>query len=449
MTTRSCFPILCFAAACGGPGDIDVGPRGTLDTVGALAARKACQFKAGDIPGLTVASDAPIGEQIPIDTIVILMFENRSFDHLLGNLKAYGQPDVDVAPADASNPDAMGQPMPRYHDTDYCFVDTNHEWKGSHSEYNDGKNDGFVIANAGEPGATDGGKRAMSYYTEADIPALYGLARDYAIADRYFCSLLGPTFPNREYLYAATSFGHAANDVMAQKQATLMESLQTNNVSWRIYDETIPGYGVFLQNLGAYFNTGLSTTADFFTAAQAGTLEHVVFLDPDLKNERGSGNDFHPPGDVQTGDAYLAQVVDALTHSPQWPHMALFVTFDENGGIYDHVPPPSACPPDGFAPDQPSPKGAKFDRYGFRVPTLVVSPYAKPHYVSHAVYDHTSIVRFVETRFHLPALTARDANADPMLDLFDFHKPALLTAPAVATVKVDATKLAACKLRYP
>ena len=116
--------------------------------------------------------------------------------------------------------------------------------------------------------------------------------------------------------------------------------------------------------------------------------------------------------DVQVADAYLAKVVHALTRSPQWPHLALIITFDEHGGLYDHVPPPSACRPDGLEPDAADPPGARFDRYGFRVPTIVVSPYARPGHVSHAIYDHTSVARFIETRFRLPALTARDATAD-------------------------------------
>lgn len=426
---------------------VDVGPRGDLDAAAALSARRSCQFQAGALPGLTLARDAPLGGQIPIDTIVVLMFENRSFDHLLGALKAAGQPDADVAAPDASNPDAQGQPIARYRDPDLCFGDTNHEWDGSHTQYNGGKNDGFVVTNA--KGAADGGRRAMSYYTEADLPGFYALAKRYAVADRYFASLLGPTFPNREYLYAATSFGRTGNDVFTTRQPTLMDALERAAVPWHIYYETIPGYGAFLQNLGDYFGARLGTTSEFFANAKAGTLESVVFLDPDLANEWGGGNDLHPPGDVQVADAYLAKVVEALTQSPQWPHLALIITFDEHGGLYDHVPPPSACPPDGLLPDTQDPPGARFDRYGFRVPTIVVSPYARPGYVSHAIYDHGSVVRFIQTRFKLPALTARDANADPLLDLFDFSRPALLTPPALPTITVDAQRLAACQARYP
>ena len=146
----------------------------------------------------------------------------------------------------------------------------------------------------------------------------------------------------------------------------------------------------------------------------------------------------------------LAGVVDTLTHSPQWRHAALFITFDEWGGLYDHVPPPTACPPDDLQPTLAAgdPPGG-FDRYGFRVPLIAVSPYVKPGYVSHHLYDHTSILRFIEARFLLPALTKRDANADPLFDLFDFTKPALLTPPALPAAALDAQKLSDCAIRFP
>jgi phospholipase C len=195
----------CVLSGCNGASAPDVGPRSTLDATQAAAARQACTFKSGTLPGLSLASDAPLGPEIPIDTIVILMMENRSFDHLFGHLPDVGVTDVEVAPAGASNPDSSGAPVAWYHDTAYCFCDTNHEWEGSHREYDGGKNDGFVVANEGECAAA--GTRAMSYYTEADLPWLYALATANSISDHNFCSLLGPTFHNRDYLYAATSFG--------------------------------------------------------------------------------------------------------------------------------------------------------------------------------------------------------------------------------------------------
>ncbi|HZS39641.1 MAG TPA: alkaline phosphatase family protein [Polyangia bacterium] len=434
-------------AACSGAADN--GPRSNLTPDQALAARTSCTFKAGTLPGLSLEKAAPLGKDIPIDTVVIIMFENRSFDHMLGNLPNAGQTDVEVAPANAANPSTAGTMVSRFHDTTYCFFDTNHEWTGSHLEWDNGKNDGFVVANERNSGGPPDGTRAMSFYTEADIPYFYGVASTFALADHNFCSLLGPTFPNREYLYAATSYGRTVNQLFQDQRATIFESLSNNNVPWHVYFDGIPGFGVFLLEYTSNLDN-TSRISDFMTDAAAGKLAAVTFVDPNLRDEYGGGNDFHPPGDVQIGEQFLQQTLTTLMQSPQWPHMAVFITFDENGGLYDHVPPPQACPPDDIDPMvEPGGTMAKFDRYGFRVPLLVVSPYSKPHSVSHAVYDHTSILRFIEARFKIPALTARDANADPLFDMFDFTSPKLLAPPQLPAQSVDPAKAAACASQYP
>jgi phospholipase C len=185
------------------------------------------------------------------------------------------------------------------------------------------------------------------------------------------------------------------------------------------------------------------------TTARQGKLAPVVFVDPTFLPDDVPHEDEHPPSDIQLGEGFLSQVVDALRTSPQWPHTALFITWDENGGLYDHVAPPPACPPGDLAAQVPPGESqADFDRYGFRVPLIVVSPYAKPHYVGHRVYDHSSILRFVEARFRLPAFTGRDANAEPPFDLFDFSRPQLLNPPALPAPALDQAKLADCEARY-
>jgi phospholipase C len=443
-------------AGCGG----DDGPRSTLTPDEAAQMRQACAFGAGTQPGLSLAKDAPLGTQIPIDTVVIVMMENRSFDHALGNLPAYGQPDADVAAPDVTQPDPNGMPVQRFHETDYCFGDTNHGFEASHRQYNDGKMDGFVITNGLPYDTEDGipdGTRAMGYYDEHDLPWLYAAANSFAISDRNFASVMGPTFPNREYLYAATSYGMTTNKIFTTgMRYNVMQLIEDHNampgadpVSWHVYYEGIPGLGIFIETLTAHLdNVGL--LKDFYADAAAGTLANVTFVDPNLRDEWGGGDDFHPPGDMQRGEQWLAQVVDAVVHSPQWPHTALFVTFDEHGGIYDHVTPPKACAPDDIAPMvDPGQDPHDFAIYGFRVPLIAISPYAKPHYVSHVVSDHTSILRFVEARFKLPAMTRRDANADPLFDLFDFGKAALITPPSLPTPQVDQAKLDECMARFP
>jgi phospholipase C len=191
--------------------------------------------------------------------------------------------------------------------------------------------------------------------------------------------------------------------------------------------------------------------SDFVSQAAAGKLPHVSWVDPNLGNEVTTGDDDHPPGDPQFGSQFLSQIYGAVTTSPQWSHIALFITWDENGGEYDHVPPPPACAPDTTAPilsgeDVSTPGG--FDRYGFRVPLLVVSPYAKKGYVSHVVYDHTSIARFIEAKYKIPALTGRDANADALMDMFDFSTVSFPTAPTIAPTVVDDAGVAACIATY-
>src|SRR5262249_15435110 len=152
--------------------------------------------------------------------------------------------------------------------------------------------------------------------------------------------------------------------------ANIMELLAAHQVSWRVYAETDPGLTLFGDS-ATRFQDRFSKLPAFYEAACAGTLEQVVFVDPDLAEEYGGGDDLHPPDDIQRGDEFLANVAHALIQSPQWPRSALFITFDEWGGLYDHVPPPKACPPDDIAPMlAPGDPPGHFDRLGFRVPLL-------------------------------------------------------------------------------
>jgi phospholipase C len=415
----------------------------------AEAAREACTFKAGTLPGLSMAKDAPLGSEIPIDTFVIMMMENRSFDHMLGNLKSM-QPDAEVSAPDATNPDLDGTPVQFFHQTQYCLDDPNHGWNEVHLEWDNGKMDGFVINNYQNNGEPADGKRAMGYYTEADIPFFYAMASTFALADHSFCSLLGPTFPNRAYLQAATSFGTLGTPFFQDAHNNLIEIMENAHVTWRDYYSSLPTLGTFLESLSRHIEN--ITRMQYLAAdAMSGSLSQVNFVDPELGDSFGADRtDLHPPGDVQLGDQFLEQTIKLLMASPQWPHMAIIVTFDEHGGFYDHVPPPPACRPDDLDPQlNPGDQPGKFDRYGVRVPTIVISPYSKPHYVSHDVFDHTSILRLLEARFLMPAMTARDANANPMLDLFDFSKATFLKPPSLPTPTINQDEFNRCVALYP
>ncbi|MFT3770357.1 MAG: alkaline phosphatase family protein [Minicystis sp.] len=473
----------------------------------AAAKRLACAYKAGSLPAETQGASHPSGAGIPIDHIIVVMQENRSFDHYFMKLPEKGQTDVEVAPAAFTNPDAQNKPIAPYHDTAYCLVDTNHSWAGLHLEYGGGKMDGFVLANdnAGTPPPhplTDSmsGVRAMSYYDDTDIPFYYFLANEFAIADHYHCSLLGPTWPNRMYLYAASSRGATENKLVSfsdRKGAcatdaecggaagscvnggckgtcqadtdcgvdapagtcdvagggvcgkigrTLFDYLEQRKVDWKVYATLTPGFALTLDAWLQYREEHQKTIDDYYADAAAGTLPAVAFVDPHIGAEAYNQDDEHPPASPQPGQQFVAKVIDALTKSPNWSRSALFVTYDEHGGLWDHVPPPEACPPGDIAPaiDPGDPPG-DFDRYGVRVPMIVVSPFAKKHFVGHHVYDHTSIVRFIEDRFTIGAITNRDANAEAPWEMFDFASPPHATPPAITIPTIDQAKMDACK----
>jgi phospholipase C len=421
----------------------------------AQAERAACGYKAGALPAATQGASTPNGKTIPIDNIVVVMMENRSFDHYFQDLPNEGQPNAEVAPANTTVPGIDGTPVPFVHATSsqFCFGDTNHEWLGTHQEVDNGKMDGFATVNdgthempmIGPPGFLSGA-RAMTYYTGADLPLMYWAAQNYAIADHYFASLPGPTWPNRMYLYAATSFGMTTNIVpptLSTTSNTIFDYLTIRGVTWRIYATSAAGLDVLIDKAIQY-STSISTIDRFADDAASGKLPQVSFVDPELGMDSYDGNDEHPPAVMQVGENFLAGVMSTLMSSSAWPHAAMFVDYDEHGGLYDHVPPPKACPPDDLTPESDAGTYGGFDEYGVRVPMLLLSPYAKKNYVSKNVYDHTSIVRFIEARFVLPALTNRDANALAPWDMFDFTDPPNLTPPSVPNVPIDMSIINTC-----
>ncbi len=419
----------------------------------AEAKRASCGYAKGALPAETQGASHPTGSAIPIDTIVIAMMENRSFDHYFQKIREHGHPDVDVAPADFSNPGPDGAPVTIHRDTRLCFVDTAHGWSAVHAQVGDSDAmDGFVRTNEGAHelpihGTPDmlSGARAMTYYEKEDLPFMYWAADQFAIGDRYFCSVLGPTWPNRMYLYAGSSFGRSSNKIPDGVEATLFDLLEKRGISWKIYAARTPGAAMFVDAILKYNAEHVFPGEQFFEDAKAGTLPQVVLLDPQIAGEDWDQNDEHPPAVMQFGQQWLASVSKALIESPQWSRSALFVTYDEHGGLYDHVPPPKACPPDDRAPDGAKPGEGGFDRLGIRVPFAVISPFAKKGYVSHRVYDHTSILRFVQARFTLPALSNRDANAEAPWDVFDFASPPNASPGLPPEVPLDEKALAACK----
>ena len=310
--------------------------------------------------------------------------------------------------------------------------------------------DGFVVTNEGNHELPAGGtlemlkgRRAMGYYDQSDLPFYYWLANEFAIGDRYFASAPTSTWPNRMFLFAATSFGQATNTLVTA-DTTIQDELDLREVSWKLYSSTTASYGMLVNKLGPAVQEGHIVPFDqYFADLDAGTLPAVAFVEPGIGREAWDANDEHPPAIMQIGQHFVAEVVDALAKSSAWSSSALFLTYDEHGGLYDHVVPPPACAPDDLSVPLSDGSLPAFDRYGIRVPFAVISPYAKAHDVSHRTYDHTSILRFIEARFVMPALTARDANAEAPWDMFDFDAPPR-PAPAVSLPPIDEDATASC-----
>jgi len=378
--------------------------------------------QAGSLP----RPDLPAGtDSVPqIEHIVVVMMENHSFDNVLGML---GRGDGFTIGPDglptATNPDGRGGFVHAFHMPTECqTLGVSNDWRATHLAYDGGSCQGFVTSSTAE---------AMGYLTSADLPFTNAMASAFPIADRYFCSVMAQTYPNRRYLIAGTSLGLIDDSfpTAVPPNGIIFGQFNQHGITWKDYYSTLPTLGVFLTYYAdKAYSSHTAPIADFFTDAAAGTLPSFSLVEPDYGMQ--SEED---PQDVQFGDQFLGRVVDAVMSGPGWSSTMLIWNYDEHGGYYDHVPPPAAVAPDDVDPAllRDDPPGG-FDRYGFRVPAGVVSPYAKAGFVSHTVYDHTSVLKTIEEKWNLPALTRRDANADSMFDMLDLSAaPAFLTPPAL------------------
>ncbi len=401
-------------------------------------------------PGTRPNPDAPAGsDQLPlIRNIVVVMMENHSYDNVLGmqrgrgdgyTLDRNGMPTASNPwPADSTVPPPGGDsvlaafPMPNP-----CQPDDqpSNAWDVFWSSYDGGKLDGFA--------ASASGPVSMGYVEPSVLPFTNSLAATFPVCDRWFSSVGAQTYPNRRFLMAGTSLGLLVDTFPAgaPPNGTIFQSLDAHGITWKNYYSSLPSSLIWSYQAGLPgFSSHLVSNATFLADAAAGTLPSFSMVDPNFGTQ--SEED---PQDVQYGDQFLAQVVNAVLTSPQWPHTLLVWTYDEAGGYYDHVPPPAAAVPDSVPPDVP-PGGTpgSFDRYGFRVPAGIVSPYARPDYVSHVVHDHTSVLKLVETKWNLPALTHRDAAADDLLDSVDLTRPPHFLRPPALAAAADPAPLAGC-----
>jgi phospholipase C len=267
------------------------------------------------------------------------------------------------------------------------------------------------------------------YYVEADRPFFNALARHYTVLDRSFCSILGPTFPNRMFLHAAQT-DRLDDTLTLSTLPTIWDRLAAANVSHTYYFSNLP----FVALWGSKYLPVSRSYSQFLIDAALGQLPAVSFVDPSFTViDDGSGNDDHPHADVRKGDAFIARTFFALASGPAWSSTAFVVTYDEWGGFFDHVPPPRAAAPNLVDPDLVAGR----TRLGFRVPTVVASPWTRaagtgPR-VNSGVSDHTSILKLIEWRWGLPPLTARDGSNDVqnLAAVFDWDGPPATDVPAL------------------
>lgn len=348
--------------------------------------------------------------------VVVLMMENRSFDHMLGTLKAKN-PAIDGLTGTETNPDSTGVPVTvsptaAYQsqldpDPDHHFAAADLQIFGGVTTAQDPNRkpnmQGFVKSYFTQQNNLNHSHLIMNYFSADKLPVLTTLATQFAIFNRWFSSIPGPTLCNRAFAHYGTSFGQVGMDVFYwnKKYKSIYERLDAAGHSTRLYyfDEASSSLEVInlLQNQPSLFGT----FQDFKDACAKNKLPEYCFIEPnytDHDDPNGGGEliacDQHPDHDVRAGEQFIATVYNAIRTNPNlWPYTAMLIVYDEHGGTYDHVPPP-ACTPDGFVAqpsDTKTPDPFHFDRLGVRVPAVLISPWISPGTVIDEVFEHASI----------------------------------------------------------
>ncbi len=387
------------------------------------------------------------GSLSQVKHIIYMVEENRSFDSYFGMLGAYKQTEgwtgnFNGVPLSASLPDYQntGNASP-FHIQTVCTDNMTPAWNESHYAMHNGKMDYFMKTEGSLPTNNDPqGTRMMGYYDQTDLPYYYELAAQYATSDTWFSPLLSDTIPNRMYLLTGTSFGHIRpQDVPPAggwPQPTIFRTLSQNKISWRYYYQDSSVYLASFSDWNSYQGNVYNISHYYTDIQNPSTLPEVIFI------ERGSqtGLDEHPTNNIQKGANDVSNIVNAFLQSPIYQNSVFILTYDEGGGLYDHVPPFAEPAPDSIPPMlKTGDIASTFAQSGFRVPVIVVSPWTKPHFVSHVNRDYTAMLKFIETRFSLPALTARDAAQDDMTEFFDFSSVQVPTPPAMPVQPTNGT----------
>ena len=347
-----------------------------------------------------------------IDHVVVVMMENRSFDHIMGWL-----PGADGKQAGLTYVDPSGAAHSTYAlapDYQGCaHADPDHSYDGARVEWNNGACDGWLRESGGD-------LYPIGYYRQQDLPFLGRAAPAFTACDRYFASILGPTFPNRLYLHCGVTdrLDDAFNRV---DLPTIWDRLAAAKVPGRYYCGNVS----FLLLWNGKYDSITHTHQQFFADCKTGKLPAYSMVDPDLTlddmgPQSGIWNDDHPHADIRAGEYFLSTIYNAVTRSPAWSRTLLVITFDEWGGFFDHVPPPVARD-----------VNPAYTQCGFRVPCLLISPFAARGKISHTTFDHTSILRLLEWRWTLEPLSVRDEEANNLATTLDFSRR-VLSVPKLA-----------------
>ncbi len=426
-------------------------------------------------PPAPTPAPTPQADITSIKHILVLLQENRSFDQYFGKLDQYrvangygAAGDVDGLPANASNPSPFtGTNIASFHLQTMCMENVTPDWLESHGDFNLGNlnfptgqylGNGFVSNAAGmsqccvpQPPSNPSGSRAIGYYDDSDLPYYYFMAANFGTSDRFFSPMPANSVPNRVFGLAATTAGYIHTSMPAINKPTIFSALDAAGITWRYYyNATVNGHpNTTLHNFFPTFADAhpgnFAPLSQYYTDAQNDALAQVSYF------QQVDGLDEHPGGNIegvvtsgnhiQQGAKFVKGLVDALMASPAWKSSVFLLSYDEGGGFYDHVEPLVTISPDGITPLDMEPKdqqainpplgytGNGFDRTGYRVPLIVISPFAKKSYVSHTPADYTAFLKFIETRFNLQPLTARDAAQPDMTEFFDFNNPSWLTPP--------------------
>jgi phospholipase C len=377
-------------------------------------------------------SGMPTPANMPIDHFVVLMMENRSFDHYFGwhstvadatQERTYLDPDNGNVPVSTRHASTLGQAQ-----WQGCgHPDPDHSWEGGREQLGSSRDDPTAEPDGFLAGVND--EFALCYYNEGELGFIHPAAREFTLYDRFHCSLMASTWPNRYYKWSAQSGGKKDNTPPIQTAGNQWETLfdralagnpgnLPSGLTARYYASDLPFSAVW----GRRALPWTRSVADYYAACASGTLPNISFVDPPFRDGGGGDGmsaDEHPLGDVRLGQAFMSDVVHAFIESPHWERGALFVVYDEWGGFFDHVRPTSVT--DGR--QNLANIDEDFGLMGFRIPAMAVSPFARRGEVSHMLFGFESIIKLITYRFGLGDLTERDAATNNIGLSMDFDAP--------------------------